>query len=267
MRMSTLPRHARTGQLALGWRKPRTGEVGPQPIWPILGGAEDDQDGTDDGDGDGDGQDDDADGTSDTDAGGDGGDQDGDADPEGADQLGDPGKKALASMKDKWRGEREKRRALEAQLAERDKPADGGQPDREALVREAEAKALGKANARIIRAEVKAAAAGKLADPADAYRFLDLTQIEVDADGNVDAEEVADAIDDLLKSKPYLAAQGGSTKPRFQGTADSGARKGNARPPQLTEADVKRLSAAGKHAEIVKAQSEGRLDDYLGQSR
>lgn len=266
MRMSTLPRHARTGQLALGWRKARTGEAGPQPIWPILGGAEDDQDGTGSDD-----QDSDADGTSDADAddggGGVGGDQDGDADPEGADQLGDPGKKALASMKDKWRGEREKRRALEAQLAERDKPADGDQPDREALVREAEAKALGKANARIIRAEVKAAAAGKLADPADAYKFLDLSQIEVDADGNVDAEEVADAIDDLIKSKPYLAAQGGSTKPRFQGTADSGARKGNARPPQLTEADVKRLSAAGKHAEIVKAQTEGRLDDYLGQSR
>ena len=41
-----------------------------------------------------------------------------DDDPEGADQLGDPGKKALASMKDKLKAEREKRRGLEAQLAE-----------------------------------------------------------------------------------------------------------------------------------------------------
>jgi hypothetical protein len=192
---------------------------------------------------------------------------DADADPDGADQLGDPGKKALDTMKGKLKAERERRRALEAQLAERDKPADGSEPDRDALVRQAEAQALARVNERLVKAEVRAAAAGKLADPADAHRFLDLAQFEVDADGNVDADEVADAIDDLLRSKPYLAAQGGTPKPRFQGTADSGARKGNARPSQLTEADVKRLSQAGKHAEIVKAQNEGRLDDYLGANR
>ncbi|MFH8805485.1 hypothetical protein ACH4F6_39090 [Streptomyces sp. NPDC017936] len=188
-------------------------------------------------------------------------------DPEGADALGDPGKKALDTMKGKLRAEREKRRSLEAQLAELNKPADGEQPDRDALVRQAEQTALARVNERLVKAEVRAAAAGKLADPADAHRFLDLSQFEVDADGNVDADEVAEAIDDLIKSKPYLAAQGGTPKPRFQGTADSGARKGNARPSQLTEADVKRLSAAGKHAEIVKAQQEGRLDDYLGNTR
>ncbi|MEU1908114.1 hypothetical protein [Streptomyces hygroscopicus] len=187
----------------------------------------------------------------------------GDTDPEGAEQLGDPGKKALASMKDKWKAERDKRRALEQQLAERDKPADGDAPDPEAIVRQAEQAAMAKANERIAKAEVKAAAAGKLADPGDAFRFLDLTQFEVDGDGNLDADEVAEAIDDLLTRKPYLAAQSGPTK-RFQGTADSGARKGSSRPSQLTEADVKRLSSEGKHAEILKARDEGRLDDYLG---
>ena len=190
-----------------------------------------------------------------------------DTDPEGADQLGDPGKKALDTMKAKLRAEREKRRAAEARLAERDKPADGDQPDPEALVRQAEAQAMARVNERLVKAEVRAAAAGKLADPADAHRFLDLSQIEVDADGNVDADEVAEAIEDLLRSKPYLAAQGGTRKPRFEGTADSGARKGSGRPTQLTEADVKRLAAAGNHAEIVKAQNEGRLDDYLGLTR
>lgn len=188
-------------------------------------------------------------------------DEPGDDDPEGADQLGDPGKKALDSMKDKWKTEREKRRELERMLAERDKPADGDTPDPEAIVRQAEQAAMAKANERIVRAEVKAAAAGKLADPADAFRFLDLSQFEVDTDGNLDADEVSDAIEDLLKTKPYLAAQGGTK--RFQGTADSGARKGTGRPPQLSEADVKRLSAAGKHAEILKARDEGRLEDYL----
>lgn len=192
---------------------------------------------------------------------------DDDTDPEGSDSLGEPGKKALDTMKGRLRAEREKRRTLEAQLAERDKPADGTVPDQEALVRQAEVTALARVNERLVKAEVRVAAAGKLADPADAHRFLDLSQFEVDDDGNVDAEEVTEAIDDLLKSKPYLAAQGGSTKPRFQGTADSGARKGNARPTQLTEADVKRLSAAGNHAEIVKAQNDGRLDDYLGSPR
>lgn len=199
-----------------------------------------------------------------TDPAAEGAEGDQDDDPEGADQLGDPGKKALDTMKSKLKAERERRRELERLLAERDKPADGDAPDPEAIVRQAEQAALAKANERIIRAEVKAAAAGKLADPADAYKFLDLSQFEVDADGNLDADEVADAIEDLLKSKPYLAAQGGPTKPRFQGTADSGARKGTGRPAQLTEADVKRLAAAGKHAEILKARDEGRLQDYLG---
>lgn len=187
--------------------------------------------------------------------------------PEGAEDLGDAGKKALDSMKSKWKTERDRRRELETKLAQSKAPAEGEQPDPDALLRQAETKALARVNERLVKAEVKAAAAGKLADPADAHRFLDLSQFEVDDYGNVDAEEVADAIDDLLKTKPYLAAQGGSTKPRFQGSADSGARKGNARPSQLTEADVKRLSAAGNHAEIVKAQNEGRLDDYLGLNR
>ena len=191
---------------------------------------------------------------------------DDDTDPDGTESLGDPGKKALDTMKGRLKAEREKRRTLEAQLAERDKPADGTQPDQEALVRQAEVQAMARVNERLVKAEVKAAAAGKLADPADAHRFLDLTQFEVDDDGNVDADEVAEAIDELLQSKPYLAAQGGSTKPRFQGTADSGARKGT-RPTQLSESDVKRLAAAGNHAEIVKAQAEGRLDDYLGSTR
>ncbi|MFG3492997.1 hypothetical protein [Streptomyces sp. NPDC047972] len=191
-------------------------------------------------------------------------DPDNEPDPEGAEALGDPGKKALDTMKGKWQGERDKRRELERRLAELEQPAAGETPDPDALLRQAEQKALARVNDRILRAEVKAAAAGKLADPADAYRFLDLTRLEVDADGNVDSDEVADAIDDLIKTKPYLAAQGGTPRPRFQGTADSGARKGNGRPSQLTEADVKRLSAAGRHAEIVKAQNEGRLDDYLG---
>lgn len=249
MNRRTLPRHARAH--APGWAHPYA-----DPFTVYADG--------DDGEGQGDTDDTDEDDGQGADTGDEGDGQDDDADPEGADQLGDPGKKALDTMKGKLKAEREKRRALEQQLAERN--TNGDQDEQAARVRQAEQAALARANERIVKAEVKAAAAGKLADPADAYRFLDLSQFEVDDDGNIDADEVADAIDDLIKTKPYLAAQGGSTK-RFHGTADSGARKGSARPTQLTEADVKRLSAAGKHAEIVKAQQEGRLDDYLGLTR
>jgi hypothetical protein len=61
------------------------------------------------------------------------------------------------------------------------------------------------ANARIVKAEVIAAAAKKLQDPSDAVAHLDLDQIEVDEDGNVDRKAIDAAIDDLVKTKPYLA--------------------------------------------------------------
>lgn len=80
--------------------------------------------------------------------------------------------------------------------------------------------ALDMANTRIKKAEVRAAATGKLADPADALVYLDLTKIEVGEDGEVDSKAVTAAIDDLLKTKPYLAAQG----KRFQGNGDGGPR-------------------------------------------
>ncbi|MDX2552603.1 hypothetical protein ACKI1J_43085 [Streptomyces scabiei] len=252
-----LPVHPLTGLTAVGWRKARPGEDEElYPIWPILGGApdeDDDQDDADDGGGDDD-QDDDADdsgGDDDQDDGaGDQDDQD-DADPDGADQLGDKGKRALASMKGKWRKERDQRKELERRLAKNDK---GGGDD---AVAKATAAATAKANTRILKAEIRAAAAKKLADPRDALRFLDLEQFEVDDEGEVDAEEIADAIETLIKNKPYLAAQ---SRQRFQGTGDGGAARKAGRPKQLTERDLKNMSAE----QIVKAQEEGKLDDLLG---
>jgi len=259
-----LPVHPRTHARALGWRTARPGEDDSvlYPIWPILGGAEDD-DQDDDGDGDetddpadDDGPDDDGeqDGDGDADAGG-----DDDADPEGADQLGDKGKRALASMKGKWRTERDKRRELERLLADKDAASSGSaKDDADTIRRQAEAAATVKANARIVRSEVRAAAAGKLADPKDALTFLDLSQFEVNEDGEIDAEEISDAIDELIKSKPYLAAA--TAKPRFQGTGDGGAARKASRPKQLTEHDLKTMSPEA----IDKAHKEGRFDDLLG---
>ncbi|MFW3459697.1 hypothetical protein ACN24K_01720 [Streptomyces microflavus] len=181
------------------------------------------------------------------------GDPDGE-DPEGAADLGDKGKRALASMKGKWRTERDKRRELEKQIADKDAGDEAAQARREV-----EQAALSKANARIVRSEVKAAAKGVLADPGDAYKFLDLGQFEVDDDGNIDSDEIAEAIETLVKEKPYLAA---APARRFQGTGDGGAARKASRPKQLTEGDLKKMTAE----QIVKAQDDGRLDDLLGSS-
>lgn len=88
--------------------------------------------------------------------------------------------------------------------------------------RKVEKDALSKANQRILKAEIRAAAKGVLADPTDALTFIDLSSFEVGDDGDVDAQAITDAIDNLIKSKPYLAAQG---ERRFQGGADGGPRK------------------------------------------
>lgn len=218
--------HPRTGApiVPLGYR--RNGA----PIWPILGASPDDESG-------GDGAA--ADGAGDDTGDGAGGDTE-IPDPEGSDQLGDPGKQALDRMKADLREERRQKRELERQLAEATKPPvdENAPPDPEALREEGRRQAQAKADERIVRAEAKAAATGKLADPSDALTFLDLTKFEVDADGNVDVEELTDAIDELIKKKPYLAAQG----KRFEGGADGGTRKGSAK---SIDDEIAEATAAG----------------------
>lgn len=177
--------------------------------------------------------------------------------PEGAEQLGDAGKRALDAMKARLRAEKGKRRALET---ERDTLLSGakkdGEPNADEIRRDAEKAASAKANTRIVRSEIRAAATGKLADPKDALTFLDLSKFEVDDNGEVDSEEVADAIDELIKNKPYLAA---ATAKRFQGTGDGGAARKAGGVKQVTEAELKTMTPD----QIVKAQNEGRLSDLL----
>lgn len=258
MRRSLLPRHARGH--AAGWAHPYA--LDPFTLYADGGGQDDGTDGDDDGDDDGgQGDDGDDDGGQDDDAGdsGDGGDgkgDDGDDDQAGRDALGEPGKKALDAMKTKWRTERGKRRELEQQLAAKD--SGGGDDDADTIRRQAKQEATKAANTRILRAEIRAAAAGKLINSADAFKFLDLEQFEVGDDGDVDQEEIADAIEGLLKERPYLAAQG---RQRFQGTGDNGpsGRKAG-KPRQLTEKDLKTMTPE----QIDKAHRDGRFDDLLG---
>ncbi|TDD88360.1 hypothetical protein [Actinomadura rubrisoli] len=230
-----LPIHPFTGVTALAVLD--SGRI----VWPVAGGADEGSRAGGDGtDGDGD----------------DGNAEDGQASEsgqsEGADKadedklLGPKGEKALAAEKEKRKEEARKRREAEAELER----LRNGDDKAAAAAAEAEKAAIQRANARILRSEVKAAAAGKLADPTDALRLLDLDQFEVGEDGEVDEGEIADAISGLLKSKPYLAAGG---KPRFQGDADQGARK-KTKPPTLDE-QIATAEKAGNWAEARRLKS------------
>jgi hypothetical protein len=229
-----LPVHPLTGLTALGVLP--SGRI----VWPVLGAAPDEGDDADDDDG--------AEGEDDA---GDGQDDDG---------LGDKGREALAKERKARREADKARKAAEAELAALKAQAagkkddDGATPDAEQIRRDADKTASDKANRRILAAELKAAAAGKLADPSDAAAFIDLSQFEAGDDGEFDADEISEAISDLIKRKPHLAAKAQG----FQGSGDGGAR--TSQPRQLTRAALKNMTPA----QINKAREEGRLDRLLG---
>ncbi|MET9816522.1 hypothetical protein [Streptomyces sp. NPDC006355] len=181
MRTHTLPRHARTGQLALGWRKarPHRGENVDElyPVWPILGGAP--------GDGDGDDGDDD------------GGDQDGDGD---SSDKGDDGKDWKAEA-EKWQGLARKHegRAKENSAAAKElaRLKREGMPEQERAIEEAVAKAVAEANAKngskLARQAFLAAAKGVIPNAAEVADDVNLRRY-VDDDGEVDEDGLAELV-------------------------------------------------------------------------
>ncbi|MFD5838216.1 hypothetical protein ACFWHV_32405 [Streptomyces collinus] len=199
MHKRTLPRHARTGQLALGWRKPRPGETGPQPIFPILGGAPDNGDGGDD--------------TDDSDTGG-GGDDGGDGD-QGDDGDGDGDE--WQSVIDGWKAEGLKPKQIAERLAAsrkwetRAKKNSGaaeelarikreGMSETEAAVAAARAEERVKGGERIARSSFLAAAKGRIADPKAVVEEINLRKY-VDDDGEVDDDAIAALVDKLAPNK------------------------------------------------------------------
>lgn len=143
------------------------------------------------------------------------------ANTNGQDELGEAGQRAIAA-------ERAARKAAEKRLGDLEKELnslrESSMSEQEKAVerarREAAAEAQKGFNLRLKQAEVRAAAAGKLADPEDAIRFLDLDLFDVFEDGSVDKKAVEKALGDLVKAKPYLAAS--ATRPA--GDIDQGAR-------------------------------------------
>jgi hypothetical protein len=176
----------------------------------------------------------------------------------GEESLGDAGKKALDAMKAERNAARQEaarvkaeRDAFEAKLAGQE-AEHAAQVERDRQKQEA----IDRANQRVLKAEARRAATGKLSDPSDALTFLDLSQFEVGDDGEVDGSQIDAAIEALIQKKPYLAAQGGR---RFEGQGEGGARNADQRPTQLTEADIDKMTPA----QIVEAEAKGQLEDYL----
>ena len=90
-------------------------------------------------------------------------------------------------------------------------------------------------NTRLFAAEVKAAAAGKVADPdlltnpEVAKTLLGLDDVPLTKDGDVDAEVISAKLDDLVERKPYLAPGEKQRTPQI----DTGQGRRENQPPDL----------------------------------
>lgn len=139
--------------------------------------------------------------------------------------LNDGGKNAIRAererartMEKKWKTAEEARKKLEAKHAS------------QAEIEKAEAKAEGRkeamqeANAKVLRAEVKVAAAGKLKNPALAWALLeDVREDLLSDDGDIDSARLTREINKIVKENPELAAgQTTRTGADFSGNGRTG---------------------------------------------
>ena len=171
---------------------------------------------------------------------------------EGEEALGDPGKKALNAMKEQRKAAEIRAREAEAERDALKAKLEGREAEYAAEVEKNKTR-----NEAILRAELKAAAKGKLADPADAALFIDLKGFEVDGNGDVDTDALNAAIDDLIARKAHLAA---APQRRFDGDADAGP-KGGPKGGQITSREeLNRMTPE----QVVEAEAAGRLDTLLG---
>lgn len=123
--------------------------------------------------------------------------------------LGENGVKALQA-------ERSARKAAEKQIADLAAQLDAirveQMTDQEKALAAARSEAADAAKAetvatyerRLLEATVKAQAAGRFRDPADALRLIDLTDLPRGDDGVIDDATIAAALDQILTEKPYL---------------------------------------------------------------
>lgn len=221
MSARTLPRHPRTGILAVGWRKPRPGEDPSVrlPFWPIAGGApDDDQD--DDADSDDD-QDDDADDKSDKDK----------ADDK-VDHKSEAEKWKSQSRKHETRARENAAAAKElARIKREGMSADDKRVDEAVAAARAEERT--KAGERVARSAFLAAAKGRIDNAKDVLDDINLRRY-VDEEGDVDDDAIAELIDKLAPKKSDTDDDGDqderdTRRRRRAGGGYQGARNGSGR--------------------------------------
>lgn len=102
--------------------------------------------------------------------------------------------------------ERKSRQKLETELADlKAKHQSSEEKAIDSARNEGRSEALASVNGRIVKSEIRAAAAGKVTNPEDAEALLgDLSRFIVKDE--VDTKAISTAIDELVKLKPYLAA-------------------------------------------------------------
>jgi hypothetical protein len=198
-----LPIHPYTGLRAIG-----IGKRGP--IWPVMGGAEDgdaDQD-ADDSDESDDSEDDSGDDSEDTDS------QDQDSKGKKKKKTDDDERVYTANEYNrlKARMQAADRRATDTQkqlkaLEDKDKPADVKMKAdlEEALKKLEDLKAARQKD--LIQLAFLRSNDVQWHDPEDALTMADLSDVEIDDDGNVDKKALKAALRDLAKRKPHLVKQ------------------------------------------------------------
>lgn len=134
-----------------------------------------------------------------------------DPDPEGADQLGEPGKKALATMKaEKAEAKREAAEARKRAAAAEKRVAEYEDRDKSDLDKATDRadKATARAEAatkRAVLAEVKAQAADLFEDRDDArVNLADKLGSYIGDDGEIDEDAIAADLAAVLEKKPHL---------------------------------------------------------------
>jgi hypothetical protein len=176
---------------------------------------------------------------------------------DGADQLGDAGKRALAKERERVKTERNKRKDLERQLAEAKKPPDGDPVDVDAIRKQARDEAATEALKDRVIDKIEAKAR-KFADSEDAAAIL-LRSHTVDDfidDGKVDATAITEALDELAEAKPHLVAKGAQSAGFDTGRGRKSAKA------QLDKGDLSGMS----QEQINKARKDGRLDRLMGKA-
>jgi hypothetical protein len=188
-----------------------------------------------------------------------------DPDPEGADKLGDAGKKALDRMKaekaaaKKEAADAKKQAAALAKKVAEFEDRDKSELDKATAKAERLADQATKATARAVQGEVKALAVGKFADIGDAVDVLMRDPSKyVDDAGDIDTDAIDADLVELLGRKPHWAVPAVEPAPE---TDPAGAPKGGKRPkpdpgqgarPNQPATDFRTATPEELQAELLK---------------